>query len=42
LRSKAVMIVQEGQQQAAKDKQGEVEQQLVRAYIKGKGGAATC
>jgi superfamily II DNA helicase RecQ len=29
LRSKAVIIVQEGKQQAAKDKQAEVEQQLV-------------
>ncbi|KAJ4392412.1 hypothetical protein N0V91_011400 [Didymella pomorum] len=42
LRSEAVMIVQEGQQQAAEDKQGEVEQQLVGAYVEGKGGAATC
>ena len=42
LRSEAVMIVQEGQQRAAEDKQGEVEQQLVGAYVEGKGGAATC
>ncbi|KAJ4392399.1 hypothetical protein N0V91_011404, partial [Didymella pomorum] len=31
LRSEAVMIVQEGQQRAAEDKQGEAEQQLVGA-----------
>lgn len=42
LRSEAVMIVQEGQQRAAEDKQGEVEQQLVGAYVEGKGGTATC
>jgi superfamily II DNA helicase RecQ len=33
LRSKAVIIVQEGEQRAAKDKQAKVEQQLVRAYV---------
>jgi superfamily II DNA helicase RecQ len=33
LRSKAVIIVQEGEQRAAKDKQAEAEQQLVRAYV---------
>jgi superfamily II DNA helicase RecQ len=33
LRSKAVIIVQEGKQQAAKDKQTEAEQELVRAYV---------
>jgi superfamily II DNA helicase RecQ len=33
LHSKAVIIVQEGEQRAAKDKQAEAEQQLVRAYV---------
>jgi superfamily II DNA helicase RecQ len=33
LRSEAVMIVQEGEQQGAEDKQTEAEQQLVRAYV---------
>jgi superfamily II DNA helicase RecQ len=33
LRSKAVIIVQEGEQRAAKDKQTEAEQQLVQAYV---------
>jgi superfamily II DNA helicase RecQ len=33
LRSEAVIIVQEGEQQAAKDKQAEVEQHLVQAYV---------
>jgi hypothetical protein len=33
LRSEAVIIVQEGEQQAAKDKQAKAEQKLVRAYI---------
>jgi hypothetical protein len=42
LRSKAVIIVQEGQQQAAEDKQAEVEQQLVRAYVKGTNKTARC
>ena len=35
LRSEAVIIVQEEEQRAAKNKQAEVEQQLVRAYVKG-------
>jgi superfamily II DNA helicase RecQ len=42
LRSEAVMIVQEGGQQAAEDKQEEVEQQLVQAYVGNEGGTATC
>jgi superfamily II DNA helicase RecQ len=42
LRSKAVMIVQEGQQRAAEDKQAEVEQQLVRAYVEGTNKTARC
>jgi superfamily II DNA helicase RecQ len=42
LRSEAVMIVQEGQQRAAEDKQAEVEQQLVRAYVEGTDETATC
>jgi hypothetical protein len=42
LRSKAVIIVQEGQQRAAEDKQVEVEQQLVRAYVEGTNKIATC
>ena len=42
MRSKAVIIMQEGEQQAAKDKQAEVEQQLVRAYVKGIDKTATC
>ena len=42
MRSEAVMIVQEGQQQAAEDKQAEVEQQLVRAYVEGTDKTATC
>jgi copper(I)-binding protein len=33
--------MQEGQQRAAEDKQVEVEQQLVRAYIKGTNKTAT-
>jgi superfamily II DNA helicase RecQ len=33
LRSEAVMIVQEGEQRTAEDKQAEAEQQLVRAYV---------
>jgi hypothetical protein len=41
LRSEAVIIVQEGEQQAAKDKQAEAEQQLVRAYV-GIDKTATC
>jgi superfamily II DNA helicase RecQ len=41
LRSKAVIIVQEGEQRAAKDKQAEAEQQLVRAYV-GIDKTATC
>jgi superfamily II DNA helicase RecQ len=41
LRSKAVIIVQEGKQQAAKDKQAEAEQQLVQAYV-GIDKTATC
>jgi RecQ family ATP-dependent DNA helicase len=41
-RSEAVMIVQEGQQRAAADKQGEVEQQLVAAYVEGICGQARC
>jgi superfamily II DNA helicase RecQ len=36
------MIVQEGQQRAAEDKQAEVEQQLVRAYVEGTDETATC
>ncbi|CAN9275191.1 unnamed protein product, partial [Alternaria alternata] len=42
LRSEAVMIVQEGEQRAAEDKQAEVEQQLVRAYVEGINETATC
>jgi superfamily II DNA helicase RecQ len=42
LRSEAVMIVQEGEQRAAEDKQAEVEQQLVRAYVEGIDETATC
>jgi superfamily II DNA helicase RecQ len=41
LRSEAVMIVQEGEQRAAEDKQTEAEQQLVRAYV-GIDETATC
>jgi superfamily II DNA helicase RecQ len=41
LRSEAVMIVQEGEQRPAKDKQAEAEQQLVRAYV-GIEETATC
>jgi hypothetical protein len=41
LRSEAVMIVQEGEQRAAEDKQTEAEQQLVRAYV-GIDERATC
>jgi superfamily II DNA helicase RecQ len=33
LRSKAVIIVQEGEQRAAEDKQAKAEQKLVRAYV---------
>jgi superfamily II DNA helicase RecQ len=40
--SEAVMIVQEGEQRAAEDKQAEVEQQLVRAYVEGKDETAIC
>ena len=36
------MIVQEGEQRAAEDKQAEVEQQLVRAYVEGIDETATC
>jgi hypothetical protein len=36
------MIMQEGQQRAAEDKQAEVEQQLVRVYVKGTNKTATC
>ncbi|CAN9448941.1 unnamed protein product [Alternaria alternata] len=42
LRSEAVMIVQEGEQRAAENKQAEVEQQLVRAYVEGINETATC
>nr|GEZ17793.1 RecQ helicase L2 [Tanacetum cinerariifolium] len=42
LPSEAVMMVQEGEQRAAEDKQAEVEQQLVRAYVDGTDGGATC
>ncbi|KAI8930521.1 hypothetical protein NX059_012133 [Plenodomus lindquistii] len=42
LRSEAVMVVQEGQQRAAEDKQGEVEQQLIQAYVEGIDGQAMC
>ncbi|CAN9283890.1 unnamed protein product [Alternaria alternata] len=42
LRSEAVMIVQEGEQRAAEDKQAEGEQQLVRAYVGGIDETATC
>jgi RecQ family ATP-dependent DNA helicase len=42
LRSEAVMIVQEGEQRAAEDKQAEVEQQLVRAYVEGKDETVIC
>jgi superfamily II DNA helicase RecQ len=42
LRSEAVIIVQEGEQRAAEDKQAEVEQQLVRAYVEGIDETATC
>jgi superfamily II DNA helicase RecQ len=42
LRSKAVIIVQEGEQRAAEDKQAEVEQQLVRAYVEGKDETVIC
>ena len=42
MRSKAVIIVQEGEQQAAKDNQAEVEQQLVRAYVEGINKTAMC
>jgi hypothetical protein len=41
LRSEAVMIVQEGEQRAAEDKQTEAEQHLVRAYV-GIDETATC
>jgi superfamily II DNA or RNA helicase len=41
LRSEAVIIVQEGEQRAAEDKQAEAEQQLVRAYV-GIDETATC
>jgi superfamily II DNA helicase RecQ len=37
-RSEAIMIVQEGYQRAAKDKQGEAEQVCVRSYVEGAGG----
>ena len=36
------MMVQEGEQRVAEDKQAEVEQQLVRAYVEGVDGAARC
>jgi RecQ family ATP-dependent DNA helicase len=42
LRSEAVMMVQEGQQRPAEDKQEEVEQRLVGAYVEGVDGAARC
>jgi superfamily II DNA/RNA helicase len=41
-RSEAVMIVQEGEQRAAEDKQAEAEQQLVRAYVEGIDQTVTC
>ena len=41
MRSEAVIVVQEGEQRAAKDKQGEAEQQLVRTYVS-IGETATC
>jgi hypothetical protein len=42
LRSKAVIIMQEREQRAAKDKQAKVEQQLVQAYVEGIDKTATC
>jgi superfamily II DNA helicase RecQ len=39
--SEAIMIVQDGNQRAAKDKQDEAEQALVRSYV-GESGAAQC
>jgi superfamily II DNA helicase RecQ len=39
--SEAIMIVQDGNQRAAKDKQDEAEQALVRSYV-GESGAARC
>jgi superfamily II DNA helicase RecQ len=42
LGSEAVIIVQEGEQRAAKDKQTEAEQQLVRAYVEGIDQTASC
>ncbi|EFQ85100.1 hypothetical protein PTT_20045 [Pyrenophora teres f. teres 0-1] len=36
------MMVQDGEQRAADDKQGEAEQRLVRAYVEGIDEAATC
>jgi superfamily II DNA helicase RecQ len=42
LRSEAIMIVQEGGQRAAEDRQAEVEQHLVRAYVESMDGTATC
>jgi superfamily II DNA helicase RecQ len=41
LPSEAIMIVQDGDQRAAKDKQDEVEQALVQSYV-GESGAARC
>ncbi|KAI2479924.1 telomere-linked helicase 1 [Pyrenophora tritici-repentis] len=41
-RSEAIMMVQDGEQRAADDKQGEAEQRLVRAYVEGIDEAATC
>jgi superfamily II DNA helicase RecQ len=41
LPSEAIMIVQEGNERAAKDKQDEAEQALVRSYV-GESGAAQC
>ncbi|KAI0568547.1 ATP-dependent DNA helicase recQ, partial [Pyrenophora tritici-repentis] len=40
-RSEAIMMVQDGEQRAADDKQGEAEQRLVRAYVEGIDEAAT-
>jgi superfamily II DNA helicase RecQ len=39
--SEAIMIVQDGHQRAAKDKQDEAEQALVRSYV-GESSAARC
>ena len=42
LRSEAVMIVQEGDQRAADEKQAEAEQALVRGYMEEEGGTRQC